>query len=107
MLGTGVEPELNLCQIEVGTPVCTTLAQVRSELTRLRSGLRAAAAEAGCDVAAVGTHPYGMWQDQRVDVSRGRYRQIEDVYQIGAASRSSAAATSMWAFPTASSQWRP
>ncbi|MDP8929287.1 MAG: glutamate--cysteine ligase [Actinomycetota bacterium] len=81
-LGEAVTSELNLCQIEFDTPVCTTLKEVRYELTRLRSGLRAAAGAAGCGVAAVGTHPFGVWQDQGVDVSRERYRQMEEVYQI-------------------------
>jgi carboxylate-amine ligase len=81
-LGDDVAGELNLCQIEVGTPVCTTLEEVRAELTRLRSGLAAAAAETGCGVAALGTHPYGMWQDQGVDAARERYRRMEEVYQI-------------------------
>jgi carboxylate-amine ligase len=82
VLGDEVASELNLCQVEVGTPVCTTLAEVHSELARLRSGLAAAAAEVGCAVAPLGTHPYGMWQDQGVDVERERYRRMEEVYQI-------------------------
>jgi carboxylate-amine ligase len=81
-LGDEVAGELNLCQIEVGTPVCHTLDEVRTELTRLRTGLAAGAAEAGCDIVALGTHPYGMWQDQAVDVARDRYRRMEEVYQI-------------------------
>lgn len=36
--------ELNLCQIEVGTSVCTTLGEVRAELVALRRGLASAAA---------------------------------------------------------------
>jgi len=42
-LGRGVTTELNLCQIEADTPVCTTLEQLRRELRHLRSGLAAAA----------------------------------------------------------------
>jgi carboxylate-amine ligase len=81
-LGTEVSSELNLCQIEVGTPVCTTLAQVRAELTRLRAELSGVAAGEGCDVVAVGTHPSGLWQDQQVDLSHDRYRRMEEVYQV-------------------------
>lgn len=77
-----VESELNRCQVEIGTPVCRTLDDVRRELTRLRSGLGDAAAEAGCGVVALGTHPYGRWQDQRVDVSHDRYRRMEERYEI-------------------------
>ena len=81
-LGDAVDPELNLCQIEVETPVCTTLAQVRHELIRLRRGLDSAADRVGNRVVAVGTHPFGFWQDQRIDHENERYRRMEDVYQI-------------------------
>lgn len=81
-LGRDVCSELNLCQIEVGTPVCTTLDEVRAALTRLRGELSAVAADAGCGVVAVGTHPVGKWQDQQVDLSQDRYRRMAEVYQI-------------------------
>ncbi len=81
-LGDAVASELNLCQIEVGTPVCTTLAEVRSELTRLRRGLSSAAREVGSCIASIGAHPFGYWEDQRVDVGNERYRRMEDAYQI-------------------------
>ncbi len=81
-LGDDVASELNLCQIEVGTPVCTTLAEVRTELVRLRRGLGVAAAQVDAGVVAVGTHPFGRWQDQRVDVTNERYRRMEEAYRI-------------------------
>ncbi|MEA2702398.1 MAG: glutamate---cysteine ligase / carboxylate-amine ligase [Actinomycetota bacterium] len=81
-LGGAVELELNLCQIEVGTPVCTTLDEVRTHLTALRHGLASAAVQVGTGVVAVGTHPFGMWQDQQVDLGRERYRRMADVYGI-------------------------
>ena len=75
-LGDDVAGELNRCQVEVGTPVCHTLDEVRTALTRLRAGVAAGAAEAGCDIVALGTHPCGMWHDQAVDVARDRYRRM-------------------------------
>ena len=77
-----VGSELTRCQVETGTPVCRTLDDARRELTRLRSRLGAGAADAGCAVVALGTHPYGRWQDQRVDVDRDRYRRMEERYEI-------------------------
>jgi len=82
VIGEEVCSELNLCQIEVGTPVCITLDQVRAELLRLRCELSAVATEMGCGVVAVGTHPFGMWQDQQVDLAQDRYRRMEEVYQV-------------------------
>jgi len=81
-LGDDVASELNLCQIEVGTPVCTTLAEVRTELIRLRRGLGTAARQVDAGVAAVGTHPFGRWQDQQVDMASERYRRMEEAYRI-------------------------
>ncbi|HTJ76347.1 MAG TPA: glutamate--cysteine ligase [Acidimicrobiales bacterium] len=81
-LGDEVAGELNRCQIEVGTPVCHTLDEVRAALTRLRAGVAAGAAEVGCEFVALGTHPYGRWQDQAVDVAHDRYRRMEEVYRI-------------------------
>jgi carboxylate-amine ligase len=81
-LGEEVAPELNLCQIEVGTPVCNSLDQVRSHLIRLRQGLGAAAEDIGIGIIAAGTHPFSSWQRQQVDVSNQRYSRMDDVYQI-------------------------
>lgn len=56
-LGDDVDPELLRSQVEVGTATCTTLAEVRRELVRLRRGLANSAAEAGCVLLASGTYP--------------------------------------------------
>jgi carboxylate-amine ligase len=81
-LGDAVTSEVNLCQIEVATPVCDTLAEVRHHLTLLRHELTLAAEEAGYRVAAVGTHPFGRWEDQQVDLRNERYRRMVEDYQI-------------------------
>jgi carboxylate-amine ligase len=82
ILGDSVELELNLCQIEVGTSVCTTLDQVHTELSGLRKGLASAAGATGTGVVALGTHPFGLWQDQQVDLRSERYRRMDDAYRI-------------------------
>ena len=50
-----VEPELLRTQIEVATPICATLAEVRTHLTQLRHELALTAAEVGCRIAASGS----------------------------------------------------
>ena len=76
-----VEAELNLAQIETGTQVCTTLAEVRAELDRLRPSLREAAARAGCSVVSAGTHPTASPADSSVNPSKERYRRLEREFQ--------------------------
>src|SRR5579883_1445324 len=58
VLGEAVQYELILSQIEVATPICRTLAEVRTALAHMRSVIIAAAAEAGKRVGAAGTHPF-------------------------------------------------
>ncbi len=80
MVGDEVSNELFQSQIEIGTPVCHTLAEVRTELTRLRTALVEAARRSGCGIAAAGTHPFSRWEDQAI-TPKDRYRGIADEYQ--------------------------
>ncbi|MDQ3784378.1 MAG: carboxylate-amine ligase [Actinomycetota bacterium] len=52
-----VEAELQQSQIEIGTPVCDDLAQVRAELVRSRRAVSTAAAQEGMWIGAAGSHP--------------------------------------------------
>ncbi len=81
-MGDAVTTELNLCQIEVATPVCRTLDDVRDHLSTLRLQLSKAAEETGFGVAAAGTHPFSLWQDQQVDLRKDRYRRMVENYQL-------------------------
>ena len=66
LLGDDAQSEISTSQLEVATPVCTSLADVRRELVRLRRGAGQAAAVHGCRVLACGTHPSGSWLEQRL-----------------------------------------
>ena len=74
-LGGSVDTELSSVQLEVETPVCDSLAQVRAELTRLRREAGAAVAEHGCRLLAAGTHPFGSWRDQELTI-KPRYLEL-------------------------------
>ena len=80
VVGEEVQPELYLSQIEVATPVCRTLQEVRAELVRLRRGVIEAAARDGNRVAAAGTHPFSHWDAQPL-TPKDRYRGIAAEYQ--------------------------
>lgn len=79
-VGEQVTPEMYLSQIEIGTPVCRTLEEVRAELTRLRREVNAAAEQEGCRIAAAGTHPFSHWEDQEL-TPRRRYAGIAEEYE--------------------------
>lgn len=79
-LGEEVQPEAQLSQIEIGTPVCRSLSEVRAELVRLRRELIAAAAKDGNQIAAAGTHPFSEWKEQQV-TPKERYQGLMRDYQ--------------------------
>jgi len=81
-VGDDVTNELYLSQIEIGTPVCRTLADVRAELVRLRRAVITAAGQDGSRIAAAGTHPFSHW-DQQAITPKPRYFGIaEDFRQL-------------------------
>ena len=79
-VGDDVTHELYLSQIEIGTPVCHTLAETRAQLVRLRRALAEAAGHDGSRIAAAGTHPFSRWEDQAL-TPQPRYREIAADYQ--------------------------
>ena len=78
-LGDNVQPELQLSMIEIGTPVCTTRADVRRELIRGRRSLIDAAHRNGSRIAAAGTHPFSSATDQPI-TPKERYETIASDY---------------------------
>lgn len=79
-LGEEVQPELQLSQIETGTPVCRNLSEVRAQLVRLRRELIAAAAKDGNHIAAAATHPFSEWKEQQI-APKERYQALLQDYQ--------------------------
>jgi glutamate---cysteine ligase / carboxylate-amine ligase len=81
-LGDSVSPELNRCQVEIQTAVCSTLAEVDRDLRRLRRDLSDVGAPLGLDIAVTGTHPSSSWADQEVNRDDEHYATLEDRFQI-------------------------
>ena len=79
-LGDEVTNEFYQSQIEIGTPICRTLGEVRAELVRLRRGVVAAAGLDGCHIAAAGTHPFSRWEGQQV-TPKARYHLLQHDFQ--------------------------
>jgi len=77
LLGEQAQGEISTSQLEVATPVCTSLAEVREHLRRLRRGAAEAARQSGCGLLASGTHPVSTWRDQRLSEAE-RYQHLHD-----------------------------
>ncbi|GAC1394766.1 MAG: carboxylate-amine ligase [Ktedonobacteraceae bacterium] len=66
LLREQVKPELHQSIVEVGSNVCKTPAEVKSELVRLRGMIIELAAKNGLKIAAAGTHPFSSWLTQEI-----------------------------------------
>jgi carboxylate-amine ligase len=72
LLGDQAGHELLQAQIEVGTPVCQSVGEIRRELIRLRRIVADVAAEFGMAMIATSTHPFARCADQQ-QVRNERY----------------------------------
>ena len=79
-LGDEVQPELQQVQIEMATPVCRALADVRAGIVRERRGVIAAAEREGSRIAAAGTHPFSCAHEQKITL-KDRYQKIAERYE--------------------------
>ena len=83
LLGAQVSREFLRSQIEVGTRVCSSLAEARADLRRLRGTIASVADRHGMAPVAAATHPFARWGSQRT-TERGRYRNLEsDLQGVG------------------------
>ena len=71
----GLKTELFSCLVETNTPVCETAFEARGELARLRRVASECAARAGLVVAAAGSHPFSIPEEQRI-VDEPRYQEM-------------------------------
>jgi carboxylate-amine ligase len=61
-----IKPELHQSMVEIGTKVCRTPAEARSELVRLRRLVMDLAARKDLRIVAAGTHPFSSWITQEI-----------------------------------------
>jgi glutamate---cysteine ligase / carboxylate-amine ligase len=77
----GLKTELFSCLVETNTPICESVGQARDELVRLRRVVLERAAREGLAVAAAGSHPFSIPEEQRI-VQEPRYQKM--VNELGA-----------------------
>jgi len=70
-----IKPELMESVLEVSTDPCRNTAEAGEQLKALRRQVIQAAAAKDLAIGAAGTHPFAMWEDQRI-VARPRYRDL-------------------------------
>jgi carboxylate-amine ligase len=70
-----VKPELMESVLEIATDPCRDTAQASEQLRELRRAVRETAASKDLAIGSAGTHPFAMWEDQRI-VARPRYRDL-------------------------------
>ncbi len=80
-LSEHVSPEFLRCQIEIGTPVCATIAEAREQLVQLRGTIAEIAGEHGLAPIAASTHPFARWTEQQ-HTDKERYNVLARDMQV-------------------------
>ena len=70
-----IKPELMESVLEISTDPCSNTAHAGDQLRALRVQVISTAADKGLAIGSAGTHPFAMWEDQRI-VARPRYRDL-------------------------------
>ncbi|MFN8482473.1 MAG: carboxylate-amine ligase [Anaerolineae bacterium] len=77
-----IKPEMFQSVVELGTPVCETIADARHEVVNMRSAIATLAQQKGLTIAAAGTHPFSRWAKQEVTPFPRYYGVLEDMQYI-------------------------
>src|SRR3954454_4640565 len=70
-----VKPELMESVLEISTTPTRNTREAGEQLRELRRSVQTTAHEHGLAIGSAGTHPFAMWEDQRI-VARSRYRDL-------------------------------
>lgn len=70
-----IKPELMESVLEISTNPAKDTSEAGRQLRALRNQVRENAATRGLTIGSAGTHPFAMWEDQRI-VARPRYRDL-------------------------------
>ncbi len=85
LLKEQIKPEMHQSVVELGTEICSSIANAREHVVELRSKLASLAGKAGLRIASAGTHPFSHWRDQLITEGE-RYKEIvRDMQQLARA----------------------
>ena len=79
-LAERLNAELMQSVLEIATPICRTTTDVMNELTKLRGYVRDVAGGEGMRVGSAGTHPFSLFERQRI-TAKDRYHALIDQLQ--------------------------
>jgi carboxylate-amine ligase len=77
-----IKPEFLQSQVEVGSRICETMQEARSELLRLREVVCSMAERQGLRVAAAGTHPFSSWSTQQITAGERYTKHEQDMADV-------------------------
>jgi len=80
-----IKPELHQSVIEAGTTICKDIHEARHQVTTLRRDLVRLATKNGLAIAAAGTHPFALWEEQKITESERYDAIVEDLQQVARA----------------------
>ena len=72
---SSVKPELMEAVCEIATEPCRNTREAGLQLRQLRKRVQTTAESLGMAIGSAGTHPFALWEDQRI-VARPRYRDL-------------------------------
>lgn len=73
-------PEFLRSQIEIGTPVCSDVAELSESLRAMRAFVSDTVSEHNMAIIAASTHPFAKWGEQR-HVNKARYNLLAEALQ--------------------------
>jgi carboxylate-amine ligase len=76
-----IKPELMESVLEIATEPARNTAEAGRQLRELRRHVRDIAADKDLCIGSAGTHPFAMWEDQRI-VARPRYQDLIDALRF-------------------------
>lgn len=77
-LKAGVKPELHASMVELGTPVCHNVAELKAALFAQRAAIHELAGQRGLQIAAASTHPFSHWLGQEISPFERYTKTVED-----------------------------
>ncbi|MES2386946.1 MAG: carboxylate-amine ligase [Bacteroidota bacterium] len=78
-----IKAEMHQSVVEVGTNICRNIDEARQEVTYLRRIIAELADKSNLKIASAGTHPFSLWQDQKI-TDHPRYEEIVNELQDAA-----------------------